>query len=124
MRGVEHEAGAAEEEHRDEARGGGESEGALGDGPGLSVESLRGPVRQSGGDVGDNSVEAVADGGGDLLEGRESGAAGPVDPIEELVSRDVGLSSVEDRGEGLLEEIRSVEAAVGALYFDELAALD
>lgn len=67
---------------------------ALGDRSDLGVHALGTSVRETGRDVGEDSVEVSADRARELLKGRKLRARGPSNPLAELLAREVHLPTM------------------------------
>jgi hypothetical protein len=84
-------AAAAEGDESNEAGGAVEAERAPRDRANLAIESFAASARQTGCDVGDDALDVLLDGAGDLAEGWQLRAVCPSDPIEQLVASDVSV---------------------------------
>src|SRR5207249_4841105 len=101
-----------------------EAVGAARNRPDLPVEAFRPAVGEPRGDVGQDSFEVTAECACQLAEWRQPRACSPADPLEELLPGDVDLATVEDRGEGFLEHVGSVERLIDLLHLGDLCGLE
>jgi len=99
------------------------AKGASGDHPQLIVEPLDESVGELGLDVSENAVLVFTDGLRGFHERLELGAGGPGEPAVELPLGILTAGLLEDGGEGLLEQVSTVEGGVVLLNCGELVPL-
>ena len=108
---------ATEEDHRDERGGGVEAVGTPSDRANLAVHALGSPIAEAGANVLKDAVQVPVDCVRRFGEVFEAAPLRVRDPLVEHAARYVDLSAVEDRGEGLFEDVSAEDRPVGMLEF-------
>ena len=100
---------------RDKGGGTMESVRPSGDGAHFAVGAFRARVRQPGCNIGNDAVEMLGNRSSDPGKGLEARVLGPRYPLLELHQYDIWLTTIENRRERFLEQIRPASLSPGSI---------